>query len=199
MYILSLVHQREERARESDDSLIQAMVTPTVPGNCSWDEGNDCRCSQKSPKWMMMKNPVWAEEANNRPLNTLEHAGTQLDMWRNPKNVMADHCQYTHLGRFFAGFCHFPAPVVPHWSPEEPNLPVKVSLNFKEQHGEPYRSGKEAPNIEIWPRREISPFWACQLRDFWDDARIPHSRLRATFEVWEEPSAHAWYASLKRS
>ena len=49
MYILSLVHQRGERARKSDDSPIQVTITQTVPGNCSWVEENDCWHPQKAP------------------------------------------------------------------------------------------------------------------------------------------------------
>ena len=68
-------------------------------------------------------------------------------MWRDPTEVTAYHLQRTHFDQFSAIFfqplwCHTEAL-------EEPKLPVKVPLEFQEEHGELCRVGKEAPNIEI--------------------------------------------------
>ena len=120
-------------------------------------------------------------------------------MWRNPTDVAVDHLQYTQFGQFFAIL----AILQPLWchteAPEEPKSLVKVPFEFQEKRGELYRSEKEAPNIEIWLFRDVPTFWASQLLDFWDDVRAPHSCLRATVEVSEEPPAHARHTSLYRS
>ncbi len=70
-------------------------------------------------------------------------------MWRNPTDVAADHLQCTHFGRFFATFAIF-QPLWCHTEfPEEPKFLAKVPLEFQEEYGELYRSGKETLNIEI--------------------------------------------------
>ena len=55
LFIYFLWYIREERERErkrakkTNDSPIQVTGTPTVPGNCSWNEVNDCRRPWKAP------------------------------------------------------------------------------------------------------------------------------------------------------
>ena len=109
--------------------------------------------------------------------------GTQPDKRRNLSDVGAGHLENTHFGQFFAIFAIFQ----PLWrrseAPEEPKFPIKVSFDFQGEHEELYRSGKEAPNIEIWLCREVPPFWACQLLDFWSAGRIPHTCLRVILKV----------------
>ena len=113
--------------------------------------------------------------------------------------MTAGHLKCTHFKIFLAIFAIFQ----PLWRqtevPEEPKFQVKVLLEFQEEHGELYRSEKEVPNIEIWLFRDVPPFWARQLCDFWDDVRTPHSYLRATLGTWKEPPAHTGHASLYRS
>ena len=70
-------------------------------------------------------------------------------MWRNPTDVAADHLRCTHFGRIFAIFAIF-QPLWCHTEvPEESEFPVKVPLEFQEEHGEFYRSEKKATNAEI--------------------------------------------------
>ena len=140
---------------------------------------------------MMMMNPMCAEKAKNRLPNILGCPGFQSVVRGNPPDVALDHLKCTNFGQFFVNFAAFQ----PLWchteAKEEPKLLFKVPFNLQEEHGELYRSGKEAPNIEIWLCREVPPFSACRLRYFWNNVRISHSCLRATFEVWEKPPAHA--------
>ncbi len=140
---------------------------------------------------MVMMNPLRAKEANNRPPSVQGCLGTQPHVWRNHIDVALDHLKRTHFDRLSAIFAIFQ----PLWSLnealEEPKFLVKVPFEFQDEHGELYRSEKEAPNIEIWPYRKVSFFWVCQLHDFWSAGRTPHSDLRLTFSVWEEPPSHA--------
>ncbi len=50
MYILSLVRQREEGAKKSDDSPILALRPLTIPGICGWNKESDYWHSQKVKK-----------------------------------------------------------------------------------------------------------------------------------------------------
>ena len=118
-------------------------------------------------------------KASNGPTNIPGRPGTQSGVWRNPAGVAPDHLQCTHFGRFFAIFCHFPTLVVPHWNPGGAKALSQSAIHFpKGARG----TGTGGPNIEIWLGQEVPPFWARQLHDFWDDVRVPHSSLRATFE-----------------
>ena len=131
IYLLSLVHQRRERESKEE----QRFTHPSHGNpNCLWElqleRGKWLSVFSKSPEWMMMKNQVSAEEANNGLPNTLGHPGTQPSTYRSNTKVMADHFQWTHVGWFFTTFAIFQ----PLWchteDPEEPNLLVKVPLIF---------------------------------------------------------------------
>ena len=66
IYILSLVRRRGREIKKRNDSPILAVETPTVPGNCSWDEQNDCWNSRKAPgEWRR-----WARCARRRQKQT---------------------------------------------------------------------------------------------------------------------------------
>ncbi len=178
IYILSLVHQRRMReqrratihpsnSREPQLSLGTVAetreMTVGVHRNSLVNDDEELNASGGGKQW------------------TLQHPQAPRNSVR--LDVAVDHSQYTHFGRFFTTFGIFQ----PLWchtkAPEEPDLLVKVPLKFQERHEELYGSGRASSNIEIWLHRETSPFWTRQLHDFWNDVRIPHSRLRATFEI----------------
>ncbi len=104
MCILSLVHQREEGADKSDDSLTLVVRTLNVPGNCSWNKENDYRLLEKS---LLSVDSRPTEEARNQSPNIPGCPGIQPDVRRSLTHVEMSQLKGTHFGWCFAIFANF--------------------------------------------------------------------------------------------
>ncbi len=90
MFIFSLVHQREEGAKKSDDSPILAVETLSVLGTVAETRKVNTSILKKSRVNVMMS-PMCAEEANSRspqqpgvPKDSTKHAGKPCQIGSRP-------------------------------------------------------------------------------------------------------------------